>query len=594
MKLAPAPMTVRALALVLLTTAMSANAVPRLDPDRSPDRSARDYVLGRFAADNDKLLDAARYADAARQRDPSDMAVTQRAFDFAVAAGDERLAVSLANSLAAAGKGDSTVALVRLADALERRDWKTADAARAGIADVGYASVIGPIVEGWVLYGRGETTEALAKLDPATMTGFAKSYVAEARAHMLTAAGKYAEAAAAYHELRSGTGPGISFLAIGEADALQQSGDKAGAKTLLEAANNDALVVQARARLAAGKRIGGLANEPRGGVAWVCARLATDLSRDKPVALALVFARVATFLAPDNAAAWLIAGDVLERSGYDEAALTAYERIAASDPLAASARARRADVLGEAGRNNEAGAALLAATKAADADTEAWARLGDWQRKGENYVEAARSYGQAIAKVPGGKPGWILYFLRGSSLEQANNWSLAEPDLRTALALAPDEPAILNYLGYAMLERGQDVPAAKALVERAAQLKPDDGFIADSLGWAQYRLGDMAAAVKTLERAAAAEPSDPTINEHLGDAYWKSSRRIEARFRWRAALELDPTPKARATLLAKLDYGLDVAQAMPPKAEAPKIDAKTAAVAPKETGAWTANPPPRN
>ncbi|QXQ07543.1 tetratricopeptide repeat protein [Sphingosinicellaceae bacterium] len=570
-----------ALVLVLLSTASTALAVPQSDPDSG----ARDYVLGRFAADNDKLLDAARFADAARQRDPSDPAVAQRAFDLAIVAGDERLAVTLANGLAATGKGDSTVALVRLADALDRRDWKAADAARAGIADVGYAAVIAPIVEGWILFGRGDTDLALAKLDPTAMTGFAKSYVAEARAHMLAAARKYAPAAAAYHELRAGTGPGISFLVVGEADALQQSGDKAGAATLLAGANDDAVVTQARARLAAGKRIGGLASDPRTGVAWVCARLATDLSRDKPVALALVFARVATFLAPDNAASWLVAGDVLARSSYDDAALAAYGKIGANEALATAARARRADVLGDAGRGAEAEAALVAATKAADADSEAWARLGDWQRKAERYADAAKSYGRAVDLAPGGKPAWILYFLRGSTLEQAGNWSLAEPDLRTALAMAPDEPTVLNYLGYAMLDRGQDVPAAKALVERASQLKPDDGFIADSLGWAQYRLGDMAAAVKTLERAAAAEPGDPTINEHLGDAYWRSGRRIEARFRWRAAIDLDPTPKARATLASKLDYGLDVAQ---------RLAANTVAVAPKETGAWTANTPPRN
>lgn len=578
MRSAPA----RALVLVLLAAATAAQGVSRSGP---PGDGARDYVFGRYAADNDLLLDAARYTDAARQRDPADPAIAQRAFELAIAAGDEKLTVSLANQLAAAGKGDSTVALVRLADALDRRDWKGADAARAGIADVGYAAVIAPIVEGWILYGRGDTTAALARLDPTAMTGFAKSYVAEARAHMLAAAGKFLPAAAAYHELRAGTGPGISFLAVGEADALQQAGDKAGAAKLLDTSGGDAVIAQARARLAAGKRIGGLAGDPRTGIAWVCARLATDLSRDKPVALALVFARVATFLAPDNAASWLIAGDVLARSGYDDAALAAYARIGAGEPLAAAARARRADVLGDAGRSAEAEAALVAATKASDADSEAWARLGDWQRKAERYADAARSYARAIALAPGGKPAWILYFLRGSTLEQAGDWSLAEPDLRTALAMVPDEPTVLNYLGYAMLDRGQDVPAAKAFVERASQLKPDDGFIADSLGWAQYRLGDMAAAVKTLERAAAAEPSDPTINEHLGDAYWRSGRRIEARFRWRAAIDLDPTPKARASLAAKLDYGLDVAQ---------RLAANTVAAAPKETGAWTANTPPRN
>lgn len=522
------------------------------------DIGARDYLRGRFAADNDRLLDAARFTDAARERDPEDAPVAQRAFELAIAAGDEKLAVSLANKIAANGKGDSTVALIRLQDALDRRDWKAVDTLRAGIADVGYAAVLGPIVEGWTLFGRGKTDEALARLDPARMTGFAKSYVAEARAHMLAAAGRYAEAAAAYHELRAGTGPGTSFLAVGEADALAEGGNRDAAQKMLEDAG-DAVATQALARLKAHKRIGALATDPRTGVAWVCARLATDLSRDKPVALAIVFARVATFLAPDNGASWLIAGDVLARSGFGQAALGAYSRVADSSPLAAAARAHRAEVLGDSGRAAEAETSLTAATRAPGADAEAWARLGDWQRKAERYVPAAASYARAIALAPDGDANWTLHFLRGSSLEQAGDWAAAEPELRRALALAPDEPAALNYLGYAMLDRGQDPAAAKAFIERAAKLKPDDGFIVDSLGWAKYRLGDIAGAAATLERAVAAEPGDPTINEHLGDAYWRLGRRIEARFRWRAALDLDPTPKARAAIAAKLDYGLDVA-----------------------------------
>ena len=555
-----------ALAMLLVTAVTGAEALPR-----ATQSAVHGYVLGRFAYDDDRLPDAARYFDAARLQDPADLNLSRRAFELALAAGDEKLALMLADKVAAGGRGDSTVALVRLADAVRRRDWKAADTARAGIADVGYAAVVAPIVEAWTLYGRGETEAALAKLDPATMTGFTKSYVAEARAHMLAVAGRYAEAATAYHDLRAGTGPGISFLAIGEADATQQAGDIAGARRLLDEARSDATVAAARARLAAGKRIGALATGPADGMAWLCARLATDLSRDKPVPLALVFARIATFLAvpggPAASPAWMIAGDVLARGERGDAALVAYAQIPAKDPLAGAARARRAEVLGSIGRDAEALVLLEAAVAAPDADGDSWSRLGDWYRKAERHADAANAYAKAIAADP--KPAWALYFLRGSSFEQAGDWAKAEPDLRQALALAPDEPAVLNYLGYALLDRGLTLDAAETLIARASALRPDDGFITDSLGWAQFRRGRYDEAVATLERAVAAEPGDPTINEHLGDAYWRAGRRIEARFRWRAALDLAATPKAKATAAAKLDYGLDVAlsaaaQAGPP------------------------------
>ena len=567
------------LALMLPMIATAADALPR-----ATQSAAHGYVLGRFADDVGELPEAARYFDNARRRDPSDLSLTRRAFETAVAAGELKLASSLATRLTATQGGDSTVALVRLAEAIQRGDWAAAEAARSGIADVGYAAVVAPIVEAWTLFGRGRVDQGLAKLDPAAMTGFTRSYVAEARAHMLAAARRYAEAAIAYRDLRVGTGPGVSFLALGEADALEQAGDRDGAMKLLDGFRTDPTLTAARARLAAGRRVGRLASEPADGIAWLCARLATDLSRDKPVPLALVFARVATFVAaPGSAAssaAWLITGDVLARSERGSAALAAYDRISANDPLIGLARARRAEVLSTTGRDAEARALLEAATVAPGADVEAWSRLGDWFRKADAHADAARAYTRAIAlaEAAPGPRNWTLYFLRGSSHEQAGDWKAAEPDLRRALALAPSEPTVLNYLGYALLDRGLTLDAAQALITRASALRPDDGFITDSLGWAQYRRGQYQAAVTTLERATAAEPGDPTINEHLGDAYWRAGRRIEARFRWRAAYDLGTVATAKAAVAAKLDFGLDAALSIAKQGDA----------------AWLSNTRPQN
>jgi tetratricopeptide (TPR) repeat protein len=318
----------------------------------------------------------------------------------------------------------------------------------------------------------------------------------------------------------------------------------------------------ARQRLEAGKRIGALAPDARHGIAWMMSRLAADLSRDKPVPLALLFARVGTFMAPDIAATWLIAGDVLTRSGQNESALLTYDRIPAGDPLSGPAQERRATVLEAMGRDKEAGALLQAATTRSGASADDWTRLGDWHRRADRFDAAIAAYGQAIARAGGADAGWGLYFLRGSMEERAGNWPAAQADLREALKRSPEEPIVLNYLGYSMLDRGENQAEAVALVERAAKLRPGDGGVIDSLGWAQYRQGRYADAVATLEKATALEPNDPTVAEHLGDAYWQVGRRIEARFRWRQALDLDPSTAQRKTLTAKLDYGLDAATAL--------------------------------
>jgi Flp pilus assembly protein TadD len=121
--------------------------------------------------------------------------------------------------------------------------------------------------------------------------------------------------------------------------------------------------------------------------------------------------------------------------------------------------------------------------------------------------------------------------------------------------LAPDQPTVLNYLGYAQLERGENMAAAIALVERASKLKPDDAAITDSLGWAYYLQGNIPQAIATLERAVAGDPGQTTLNEHLGDAYWSAGRRVEARWAWGVALVFAADDDA-ARLRSKIDDGL--------------------------------------
>ncbi len=550
----------RALTLALLALAAPATAKTT---ETSPS-ALHGYVLGRYAAADDDLDRAAQYFGAAHARDPAAPVLARRAFELALAAGDRPRAIQLANSLAGTPQADSTVALVRLADALSRKDWAAADAARPGLADAGYAAVVGPIAEAWTLYGRGDADAAFAKLDPARFTGFARSYVLEQRAHMLAAAGRWKEAADAYDQLVAGAGGGASLLRVAEADALAQSGDKVAATRLLTVAGDEPSARSALARLNAGKRIGALAPDARRGVGWMMARLATDLSRDRPVALAVAFARVATFLAPDSPVIWLIAGDVLARNGQDAAALEAYDHIGSGDAFADAVIGRRAELLERRGDSAAAGKLLTAAANAPGATAADWSRLGDWHRRAERQADAARAYDRAVALAPDGPQRWAMLFLRGSARERAGYWTGAEADLRAALAAAPEEPVILNYLGYSLLDRGEKLDEAQTLIEKAARLRPGDGGITDSLGWMQYRRGRYDEAVATMERASALEPTDPTITQHFGDTLWRIGRRIEARFKWRTALDLDPDAKQKAELLARLDYGLDAALALGP------------------------------
>ncbi len=190
-------------------------------------------------------------------------------------------------------------------------------------------------------------------------------------------------------------------------------------------------------------------------------------------------------------------------------------------------------------------------------DIDAWTALGDLYRSTDRFPDAASAYDKAIAAV--GRPDgsrWSLFYARGVARERSGKWDAAEEDLKEALALSPDQPQVLNYLGYSWVDQGKHLDEAVVMLEKAHALKPDDGYIADSVGWAYYRLGRYRDAAAALESAVMLVPGDPTINDHLGDAYWRIGRQDDARFQWSHALSMNPDDKDKPVIENKIEHGL--------------------------------------
>jgi tetratricopeptide (TPR) repeat protein len=184
-------------------------------------------------------------------------------------------------------------------------------------------------------------------------------------------------------------------------------------------------------------------------------------------------------------------------------------------------------------------------------------RLGDILRRRNRFPEAAEAYDQALARVAApGERDWPLFYARGISRERSGDWPAAEADFLRALELAPEQPYVLNYLGYSWADQGINLDRARPMLARAVELRPQDGNIADSLGWALYRLGDLAGAVEWLEKAVELEPRNATITDHLADAYWVAGREREAVFQWRRALTMELEPGEGPRIEAKLVGGL--------------------------------------
>lgn len=270
---------------------------------------------------------------------------------------------------------------------------------------------------------------------------------------------------------------------------------------------------------------------------------------------ALAYLRLALRLDPDRDSAWLLVGDILSDVGDKADARAAFQAPKPGSLAFVSARDKLAwSYQGDAQKDQ----ALQIARSTLDAEPgskEAATNLADILRADERYDESVGVLDRLIA-TEGGAPDWRLLYMRAVDYQQSDHWGEAERDLTLALKESPDEPELLNFLGYTWIDRGEKLHEALAMVQKAVNTNPKSGAMIDSLGWGYYRLGDYQTAVDKLEQAVSIEAGDPDVNNHLGDAYWRVGRRIEARYQWSRVLTLEPDAKLKTEVEAKLKSGL--------------------------------------
>jgi Flp pilus assembly protein TadD len=257
-----------------------------------------------------------------------------------------------------------------------------------------------------------------------------------------------------------------------------------------------------------------------------------------------------------------------------ELAVKVYERVPVSSPLKRIADIQLAIDLDALDRTEAATKHLGKVVVAKPDDMEAIIALANIQRERKQYEGCAESYGKAVSLTPQPtKTNWTTYYFRGICYERAKQWAKAELDFKKALELYPDQPHVLNYLGYSWIDQGIHLDEAMGMIKRSVEQRPDDGYIVDSLGWAYYRLGNYDEAVKNLERAVELKPVDPTINDHLGDVYWKVDRVLEAKFQWSHARDLKPEDDELAKIEQKLKVGLqeDKSNSLDPDKQAKRV-----------------------
>ena len=302
-----------------------------------------------------------------------------------------------------------------------------------------------------------------------------------------------------------------------------------------------------------------LVDKPIDGLAEVFYGLGEALTGEGGVSLGTTYLRLALDAKPDHAFALAALANAQETAHRYDDALATYDKIPNGTPLQSAVEIRKAFDLSSLDRQDDAKKILESLVKTDAEDVRPLEALGNIMRSRKEYGEAVNYFTKAIAVLSSSDPRlWGYYYARGTAYERLKNWPAAEADLKKALALAPDQPLVLNYLGYSWVDQGLHLKEGMNLIEKAVQLKPDDGYIVDSLGWAHFRQGNFKDAVRFLERAVEIKPEDPTLNDHLGDAFWRVGREREARFQWNQALSLDPEPEDAQKIKAKIDRGLDL------------------------------------
>jgi len=522
---------------------------------------AGNYLAGRQAQKNRDFGNASRFLGNALEKTPDNTLLLRNTFLARLADGDITEAVPMAREIVKRQNSAPIAKLILLVDAVERNDLPGAGPILANFPERGFSGFLKPLLTSWVMVGATDGSDPIEALSPLkNQSGLRVLY--ELHAALLSdAVGRPEEAEKHYKFAAKNVRRSTLRVVQGYGQHLERAGKTEQARLLYETylkENPDSVVLgPAMERLDKGEKPALLVSGPAEGIAEALFNIAGTMTRQNSAQDALIFGQLALHLRPDFDLARMLVAGILESMNRNEDAIAAYREIDSQSPFHWSARLRVAGNLEALDRDDDAIALLQILTREDATRPEPLVSLGDLLRSNKRFAESVAAYDRAIDLLSDlDKRHWTILYSRGISLERSKQWERAERDFKRALELNPDQPYVLNYLGYSWVDQGINLGPAREMIERAVKLRPNDGYIVDSLGWVLYRLKDFEGAVEHLERAVELRPNDPTINDHLGDAYWRVGRYTEARFQWQRALALKPEADQISAIEDKLQRGL--------------------------------------
>ncbi len=522
--------------------------------DPPSDRGYGAFLSARYAeAQRDPQLASQYYAQALRL-EPGNTRLIDEGFLVALLAGSPE-----AGALATEVPANALADMLRGNQAAQNGDYADASRIFARLPQDDMIGLIRPLLLAWTVFGQGDAKTALAQLQPYYNHGaFSAVYVlngalmADAAHDDAAAARLYGQASGGPTNLRLAEILGSWHARHGQPELAAQD-----LAALISAHPNLRIALpQLQAEL--DKPVIDTATQ---GLAEAYLTLAGSLNEPSQGFLRITLLHFALMLRPDlTPARLLLASAQLGAPGATptpaqlQNALATLRPVTQDDPLYGPVAAQQAHLLAALHRPAEAVSLLDKLSAAVPNDPGLIAEAGDIWRNADQPAQALPYYSRALAMIgtPAPAAAWALYFDRGICEDELGNWSAAEPDIREALALAPDQPYVLNYLGYDWALRGEHLDQAQAMLQRAVSLDPNDGAVLDLLGFIDLRMHLTREAVAALTKAVELDADDAEVNAHLGDAFWQAGQKLQADYQWQRALTLKPDAKLQAALNAKL------------------------------------------
>jgi tetratricopeptide (TPR) repeat protein len=506
----------------------------------------------------------------ALQIEPGNPEIRQRLMISLLMNGDLKDGVKYANDL----KKDPTVeritTVVRATDAMRSGDYKTAEAILKYKGPNDLDRMMNDLLLAWARVGAGRNKEALSMVEkmkgPEWFSIF-QNYHAGAIAIVtgnVSAARRHLNDAVLDKE-GGATAPDTfmrAVMALARLEAAQGNKQKAldaisvGDNMLPNYAPLNAL----RQSIEKGEKPEQQVRNAAQGGAAVLFSIGAALNRDGAEDIVSLYLQTSNALDPNSADTLVLLGGIAEKQEQTDRAIEFYKRVPENSPMRRISELQLGLALAQGDKTDEARKHLKALIDSDPKDIRSYLAYGSVLSDAKDYAAMAENYDKAV-EVIGPLPrrsDWTVFFQRGIAYERLKKWDQAEPNFRKALDLNPDQPQVLNYLGYSWIDMNRNLDEGLTMIRKAVELRPDDGYIIDSLGWAYYRLNRFDDAVAELEKAAEIKAGDATINDHLGDAYWHVGRKLEAVYQWNRALSSQPEEADIPRLKDKIAHGLTV------------------------------------